>query len=191
MRRDSFGSCSSFLCTFSIITIAASTSVPIAIAMPPSDMMLALMPCAFITMKADATAIGVTITTISPERRWNRNTKQTSATTRNSSSSLPLRWSTARWISEERSYVVDDLDALRQACAQLIELGLDPHDGVARVVAVAHDDHATDGLALAVEFADAPAHLGSEPHFRHVAQQHGRAALRRHHRDASRGRRCS
>ena len=36
--------CSSFLCAFSIITTAASTIAPIAIAMPPSDMMLAFTP---------------------------------------------------------------------------------------------------------------------------------------------------
>ncbi len=35
---------SSFLCAFSIITTAASTIAPMAIAMPPSDMMLALTP---------------------------------------------------------------------------------------------------------------------------------------------------
>jgi hypothetical protein len=33
---------SSFLCAFSIITTAASTIAPMAMAMPPSDMMLAL-----------------------------------------------------------------------------------------------------------------------------------------------------
>ena len=93
-------------------------------AMPPSDMMLALMPCACITMKADATAIGVTITTISPERTWNRKTKQTSATTRNSSSSLPLQ--VVDGALDQRGAVVglDDLDAFRQACAQLLELRL-------------------------------------------------------------------
>ncbi|MCY1357079.1 hypothetical protein D9M69_435560 [compost metagenome] len=32
------------LCAFSIITTAASTMAPMAMAMPPSDMMLALMP---------------------------------------------------------------------------------------------------------------------------------------------------
>ena len=61
---------SSLRWTFSIITIAASTIVPIAIAMPPIDMMLALMPCRCITVNADSTAIGVTITTINPDRRW-------------------------------------------------------------------------------------------------------------------------
>ncbi|MND01311.1 hypothetical protein D3C83_202570 [compost metagenome] len=35
---------SSFLWAFSIITIAASTIAPIAIAMPPSDMMFAFTP---------------------------------------------------------------------------------------------------------------------------------------------------
>jgi hypothetical protein len=35
---------SSFLCAFSIITTAASTIAPIAMAMPPSDMMLAFTP---------------------------------------------------------------------------------------------------------------------------------------------------
>ena len=35
---------SSFLCAFSIITTAASTIAPIAMAIPPSDMMLAFTP---------------------------------------------------------------------------------------------------------------------------------------------------
>ncbi len=68
--------------------------------------MFALMPCSRITMNADSTAIGVTITTIRPDRMWNRNTKHTSATTMNSSSNLRFRLSSARPISAERSYVV-------------------------------------------------------------------------------------
>ncbi|EWS62753.1 hypothetical protein Y695_04016 [Hydrogenophaga sp. T4] len=40
------------LCAFSIITTAASTMAPMAMAMPPSDMMLAFTPCCCITMKA-------------------------------------------------------------------------------------------------------------------------------------------
>ncbi|MCY1309991.1 hypothetical protein D9M69_494650 [compost metagenome] len=35
---------STFLCAFSIITTAASTMAPMAMAIPPRDMMLALMP---------------------------------------------------------------------------------------------------------------------------------------------------
>ena len=42
----------------------------------------------------------------SDERRWNRNARHTSATTINSSTSVPLRLETARPMSAERSYVV-------------------------------------------------------------------------------------
>ncbi|MNS78777.1 hypothetical protein D3C72_1124080 [compost metagenome] len=91
------------LCTFSTITMAPSTIAPMAIAMPPSDMMLALTPCQCITMKAASTPIGNATTATSAERRWNRKTAQTSATTMNSSTSLPRRLSTARSISSERS----------------------------------------------------------------------------------------
>ena len=41
------------LWAFSIMMIAASTIAPMAMAMPPSDMMLALMPCQRMTMKRD------------------------------------------------------------------------------------------------------------------------------------------
>ena len=46
------------LCAFSIITIAASTMAPMAIAMPPSDITLALMPCCCITPNAISTPSG-------------------------------------------------------------------------------------------------------------------------------------
>ena len=46
------------LCMFSIMMIAASTMAPMAIAIPPSDMMLALMPCWCMTMNAIRTATG-------------------------------------------------------------------------------------------------------------------------------------
>jgi hypothetical protein len=54
-------------------------------------MKLARMPSGSVTMATKA------------ERRWNRNTTQTSATTMNSSISLWLRFSTARSIRLERS----------------------------------------------------------------------------------------
>ena len=84
--------------------MAASTIAPMAIAMPPSDMALALMPCCCITMKAASTPSGSETMATSALRRWNRNTRQTSATTANSSSSLPPRLRTARSIRPERSY---------------------------------------------------------------------------------------
>ena len=91
------------LCAFSTMTIAASTMAPIAMAMPPSDMMLALTPCQRMTTNAARTPIGKATTATSAERRWNRKTAQTSATTMNSSMSFVRRLSTARSISSERS----------------------------------------------------------------------------------------
>jgi len=91
------------LCTFSIITMAASTMAPMAMAMPPSDMMLALMPMRSMTMKAARMPTGREKMITSAERRWNRNTAQTMITTMNSSMSLPSRVSTARPIRPERS----------------------------------------------------------------------------------------
>ena len=82
---------SSFLCAFSIITTAASTIAPIAIAMPPSDMMLAFTPWRRITTNAASTPSGSDTTATSDERRCSRNARQTRATTANSSTSLPFR----------------------------------------------------------------------------------------------------
>ncbi|MCY1563321.1 hypothetical protein D9M68_1008720 [compost metagenome] len=55
------------------------------------------------TMKAISTPIGREMIATSEERRCQRNTAQTSATTMNSSSNLWLRFSTARSISWLRS----------------------------------------------------------------------------------------
>ena len=49
---------SSFLCTFSTTMIAASTIAPMAMAIPPRDMMLAVRPICFMGTKATTTAIG-------------------------------------------------------------------------------------------------------------------------------------
>ena len=76
------------LCAFSIITSAASTMVPMAMAIPPSDIRLALTPCQCMTMKASSTPSGRLITATNEERRWPRNNRQTTATTMNSSTSL-------------------------------------------------------------------------------------------------------
>jgi len=87
----------------SIMTMAASTIAPIAMAIPPSDMMLALRPCICITTNAIRMPTGSDRIITSEERKWNRNRKQTSTTTRNSSTSLDLSVSTERSISAERS----------------------------------------------------------------------------------------
>ena len=74
-----------------------------AIAMPPRDMMLALTPWWYMTMKAARMPSGSEMMATKAERRWNRKMKHTTATTRNSSSSLKERFSTARSIRLERS----------------------------------------------------------------------------------------
>ena len=71
----------------------------------------------------------------------------------------------------------DDLDASGQTPLQFGELGLHPIDDLQRVLAVAHDDHAGHGLALAIQFDDTAPQRWPLDHARHVRQQHGRAVL--------------
>ena len=52
-----------------------------------------------------------------------------------------------------------DLDALGQAVAEVVQLGLDGFDGAERVLAPAQDHDTACRLALAVEIADAAPHL--------------------------------
>ncbi len=85
--------------------IEASTMAPIAIAMPPSDMMLALSPCASIGTNASATATGSDSTGIMAVRRCHRNSTITRLTISSSSHSTCTSVCMARWISSERSYV--------------------------------------------------------------------------------------
>ena len=65
---------------FSIITIAASIIAPMAIAMPPSDMMSALTPIQRIARKASRMPSGSVMIATSAERACSRKTRQTSAT---------------------------------------------------------------------------------------------------------------
>ena len=65
------------LWAFSIITIAASTMAPIAIAMPPRLMMLELSPSTCIAMKAISTPIGSMMIATRALRTCSRNTMQT------------------------------------------------------------------------------------------------------------------
>ena len=94
---------SSRLWAFSTITTAASISSPIAMAMPPRLMMLELMPSARMQMNENSTASGSTTITTSAERACSRNSAHTSATMIDSSTSVSVSVSIARWISSERS----------------------------------------------------------------------------------------
>ena len=72
-------------------------------AIPPKDMMLALIPSRFIT-RSDATTLeGTTKTATSSLRRWIRNRMQTSPTTMISSRSVLRSVWTDRLMSSERS----------------------------------------------------------------------------------------
>ena len=91
------------LCAFSIITIAASTIAPIAMAMPPRLIRFEFIPSRRIAMKAISTPTGSIRIATSAERTCIRKITQTAATIRLSSSSVRLRVSIARWIRSERS----------------------------------------------------------------------------------------
>jgi hypothetical protein len=71
--------------------------------MPDRLRMFALTPCQRMTMNAAPTATGSAMTATSAERRWNRNSRQTSATAMNSSANVTSRWAIERSISLERS----------------------------------------------------------------------------------------
>lgn len=92
-----------FLWAFSIITIAASTIAPTAIVMPPRLIRFALMPWKCIAMKARQSPSGSVMIATRALRTCQRKSAQTSATTVNSSRSLPERVWIAWSISVLRS----------------------------------------------------------------------------------------
>ena len=91
------------LWAFSTITTAASTMAPMAMAMPPKDMMLAFSPCWCMTMKETKMPNGRLRMATKALRTWSRNNTHTRATMAISSSSLRCRCCTARSIKPERS----------------------------------------------------------------------------------------
>ena len=97
------------LWAFSIMTMAASTIAPMAMAMPPRLMMLEFMPSSRMAMKAISTPTGSMMMATRALRTWSRNTMQTRATMALSSSSVVLRLAMARRIRSERSYTVSML----------------------------------------------------------------------------------
>ena len=91
------------LWAFSIMMIAASTIAPIAMAMPPSDMMFELRPCPYMIEMEASTAIGRMTIATSALRRCIRNSRQIRATTMLSSMSFVSSVRTARSIRAVRS----------------------------------------------------------------------------------------
>ena len=98
------GARSMCLWAFSIMTMAASTMAPMAMAIPPSDMMVELIPSQYIMMKAISTPMGSMTMATSALRRCSRNSKQTRMTIMDSSTSVLSRLATARSIKSPRSY---------------------------------------------------------------------------------------
>ena len=102
--RDRPGSARSrCLCAFSIMTIAASTMAPIAIAMPPRLMMLEPRPSSFMAPNAIRTPTGSIRIATSALRTCSRKTMHTSATMTLSSNSVRFSVSIAALIKLERS----------------------------------------------------------------------------------------
>jgi len=85
------------------MTIEASTSTPIEIAMPPSDMMFIPSPWALMTTKASNTEIGIGRIATSADRKWNRKRRQTTATTIDSTISVSVSVAMDRSIRPLRS----------------------------------------------------------------------------------------
>ena len=71
----------------------------------------------------------------------------------------------------------DDLHALRQALLQLLEPGLDAINSALGVLAETHHHDAADGLALAIELGNAPAHLRAQIDLGHVPEAQRRAVF--------------
>ena len=85
--------------------MAASTMAPMAIAMPPSDMMLEVTPLSFMGIKETITAVGIVRIGIKALGRCQRNNRMMALTISSSSSSVSFNVSMERRISSERSYV--------------------------------------------------------------------------------------
>ena len=91
------------LWAFSTMTIAPSTIVPIVIAIPPNDIILAFRPWKRITRNAISMPIGKVMMATIAERACNRNRNTTMLTMTSSCINEVLRLSTARSIRSPRS----------------------------------------------------------------------------------------
>ena len=102
-RSLSFGAAASRTWAFSISTMTASASSPIAIAMPPSDMMFEVRPRYRMPMNDIRTDSGSTIITTSADRAWNRKTRQMIVTTTACCINVLVSVETEPTISSDRS----------------------------------------------------------------------------------------
>ena len=131
-------------------------------AIPASDMMFDERPMKCIGMKASRTETGIVMMGTMADGMCQRNTRMTRLTIADLEEQLVLEV-VDRTLDQLRAVVGgDDAHALRKRGLHLLEARLDAVDDLARVLAVAHDDDAAHGIALAVEIRDAAPDLGSE-----------------------------
>ena len=169
------------LCAFSIMTIAASTMAPMAMAMPPRLMMLELRPSAFMPAKASNTPMGSMMIATRALRTCRRNTMHTRATMMLSSTSVRLERRDGA-LDQIRA-IVDrhDARAFGQTGQDAFESRLGRFDHVDGVGALALRDDAGGDLAFAVQFGDTAAFVGADFDARHVADRDRHAAHRFQH----------
>ena len=155
---------SSRRCTFSTRMIEASTMAPMAMAMPPSDMMLAVSCCCCIGMKASSDAHR------NGEDRDQRaaQVEQEDHDHQRHHDHLLDEGAAERvdGAQDQLGAVVgdDELDAGGKARLHLLDARLHGVDHAERVLAEAHHHDAADGLALAVELREAALHGGAHHH---------------------------
>ena len=156
---------------------------PMAMAMPPNDMMFALSPWPNMTAIEARTAIGRMTIATNELRRCIRKSRHTSATTTLSSMSFFLQ--RAHGAVDEGGAIIRDRvgHALGQALHRLVQSCLYRLDDLTCIDTVADNHDATHGFALAVEFRHAPPHVRAEPHIGHFAEQDGRSAWAAAHGD--------
>ena len=164
--------------------MTASTIAPMAMAMPPSDMMFELMPWPNMTRNEISTAIG-------QDDDGHQGAAQVheegEAHQRDDEAFLEqLFFERLDGAIDQRAAVVGDGVLSRPAAAPFIacvELLLHVENDLAGVGAVAHHDDAADGFALAVQLGDAAPHVGAEFHVGDLAEQNRHALVADAHGD--------
>ena len=129
---------------------------PMAMAIPPRDMMLAVIPMSRKGMKEMRMATGMVISGMRALGMCQRKSRITRATV--TSTSMSVDSQVVDGPQDQVGAVIDgdDLHAGRQPGLDLLDLGLDPLDDVQGVLPVAHDDDPGDHLPLAVQVGDPP-----------------------------------
>src|SRR5213594_3916890 len=151
------GSCSTCLCRFSSITIAASIMAPIAMTIPPRLMILPLMPSQRVTA-SDTRMPSGSVAIATREQR------------------APQRLDGP---ADQVGAVVGrhDPDAGRQRGRDLGDPLLHAVDHAQRVLAIAHHHDPTDGLPSAIPLGDPEPQIGPDRHPGHIADPHGTPIL--------------